>query len=68
MHGILSLAKSRKFWITVIGIIASLVGKEFISAEQAWLIAGLCAVLVMAIAGEDISKRLEVKLPGDSAK
>ena len=67
MKGILSLAKSRKFWITALGIVASLVGKQFLSAEQVYLIAGLCAVLVASIAGEDIAakKYLKVDLPED---
>ena len=64
MKGILSLLKSRKAWITLIGVIASVAGFEAgLSQEQVYLIAGLCAILVISIMGEDIAKYLKVNLP-----
>ena len=66
MSGLLSLLKSRKVWITVIGLIATIVGVDAgLSQEQVYLIAGLCAILVLSIMGEDVAKYLKVDLPQD---
>lgn len=69
MKGLLSLLKSRKAWITILGLIASVTGLEAgLSTQQVYLIAGLCAVLVIAIMGEDIAKYLKVDLPEERQK
>lgn len=66
MKGLLSLLKSRKVWITVIGLVATIVGIDAgLSQEQVYMIAGLCAVLVLSIMGEDVAKYLKVDLPKD---
>ena len=69
MNGILSLLKSRKAWITIFGIIASVFGTDFgLNPNQVTVIAGLCAVLVFSIAGEDASKMIKVNLPNEKDK
>ena len=69
MKGILSLLRSRKAWITLFGIITTLSGGKFgLPPEQLTLIAGLFAVLVIAIMGEDVAKYLKVNLPDDTKK
>jgi len=65
MKGVISLLKSRKAWVTIFGIITSISGYAFGSPEQAYLLAGLCAILVLSIMGEDIAKHLKVDLPED---
>ena len=65
MKGVLSLLKSRKAWVTIFGIITSLSGYAFGTPEQGYLHAGLCAILVLSIMGEDIAKHLKVDLPED---
>lgn len=69
MSGIFSLMKSRKAWLTFLGILVTIIGPSIsLSPEQVYMIAGLLAVLVMAIMGEDVTKNLKVETDEDKEK
>ena len=51
------LVKSRKFWLSVFGVVTVLVGHFFNVPEEIWqAIAALVGVLVASIAVEDAGK------------
>lgn len=70
MSGLLSLMSSRKAWITLFGIAVSVLGIEMgITSDQIYVVAGLCALLVMSIAGEDAASKLSrIKVDLDESK
>lgn len=57
MDNLLSVLRSRKFWMSVIGMLAALGVLDFGEAQQAELaaalVAGISAVYVLAVAIED---------------
>jgi hypothetical protein len=76
MSGVLSLFKSRKFWITILGVVITLSqGAIGLTDSQVMTIAGILALLFLAIAHEDRGKILknildgvEVKIPDEEGK
>jgi hypothetical protein len=47
-------------------VVAAIFGDKIgMTPDKIWMLGGLCAVLVMAISGEDISEKLQIKLPDD---
>jgi len=58
MEGILSLLKSRKFWLSVFGVVQVLVFHFLNVPDEIWqAIAALVAVLISAIAVEDAAEK-----------
>ncbi len=69
MAGLLSMMKSRKFWITIIGVILTISQNHLnLSQEQVLTIAGLLAFLAFTIAHEDRGKILKNILSGIDVK
>jgi hypothetical protein len=58
MNGLKSLLVSRKFWLTALALVQIVVCQYFEVPDAVWQsIAGLVAVLVAAIAGEDMATK-----------
>lgn len=58
MEGLLSLLKSRKFWLAIFGVVQVLVFHYLAVPDEIWqAIAALVAVLISAIAVEDAAKK-----------
>jgi len=76
MSGLLSLLKSRKVWITVLGILVTIFHKHInLTQQEIYVIAGLLAFLAFTIAHEDrgkilrnILKDIDVSLPEENGK
>ena len=66
MKNVLSLFKSRKAWLTLMAIAATLFGGSLgLTNTQQSLVAGLFAVLVFSIMGEDVAKYIKIELPDE---
>jgi hypothetical protein len=58
MTGVKSLLHSRKFWLAVFGLVQVVVFQYFEVPDAVWqAIAGLVAVLIASIAGEDMAEK-----------
>ena len=58
MEGLKSLLKSRKFWLAIVGVVQVIVLDGLGIAPEIWqAVAALLAVLIGAIAVEDVGKR-----------
>ena len=58
MEGLLSLLKSRKFWLAIFGVVQVLVFHFLNVPDEIWqAIAALVAVLISAIAVEDAAEK-----------
>ena len=66
LKSILALLASRKAWVTIFGIISTVAGSKFgLNDSQVFLVAGLCAVLILSIMGEDVAKHIKITLPDE---